>query len=96
MVASRAWTQLYRLFGDDMADDEQACTDMLARISGFRPYQTILEISCREEPRESEGDAGDGVSEVADDVLNGKSSNGGPHSDDDDDEENEDDDEDSD
>lgn len=44
-MTSRAWTQLHRLFGDDIADDEQACTDMLARISGFRPYETIFEIS---------------------------------------------------
>ncbi|KAG6039104.1 ATP-dependent RNA helicase dbp10, partial [Claviceps citrina] len=45
MVSSTGWNQLHRLFGQDVGGMEQARTDMLARISGFKPQETIFEIS---------------------------------------------------
>ncbi|KAG6010105.1 ATP-dependent RNA helicase dbp10 [Claviceps maximensis] len=45
MVSSAGWNQLHRLFGEDVGGMEQARTDMLARISGFRPQETIFEVS---------------------------------------------------
>ncbi|GAB0133738.1 ATP-dependent RNA helicase dbp10 [Epichloe bromicola] len=45
MVSSTGWNQLHRLFGKDVDGIEQARTDMLARISGFRPQETIFEVS---------------------------------------------------
>ena len=45
IVSSTAWNQLHRLFGDDVDGMEQARTDMLARISGFKPSETIFEVS---------------------------------------------------
>ncbi|KAG8425139.1 ATP-dependent RNA helicase dbp10 [Metarhizium acridum] len=45
IVSSTGWNQLHRLFGNDVDNMEQARADMLARISGFRPQETIFEIS---------------------------------------------------
>ncbi|TWU76642.1 ATP-dependent RNA helicase dbp10 [Metarhizium rileyi] len=45
LASSTAWNQLHRLFGDDVDNMEQARADMLARISGFKPQETIFEIS---------------------------------------------------
>jgi ATP-dependent RNA helicase DDX54/DBP10 len=40
--------QLHPLFGDDVDNMEQARVDMLARISGFKPNETIFEIGIRD------------------------------------------------
>ncbi|KAK8932136.1 ATP-dependent RNA helicase DBP10 [Metarhizium anisopliae] len=45
LVSSTGWNQLHRLFGDDVDNMEQARADMLARISSFKPQETIFEIS---------------------------------------------------
>lgn len=45
IAASTGWSQLHRLFGDDVDGMEQARADMLARISSFKPQETIFEIS---------------------------------------------------
>ena len=45
IVASRGWMQRHQLFGPTNDDDEDARADMLARISGFRPQETIFEVS---------------------------------------------------
>ncbi|EFY98282.1 DEAD-like helicases superfamily protein [Metarhizium robertsii] len=45
IVSSTGWNQLHRLFGDDVDNMEQARADMLARISSFKPQETIFEIS---------------------------------------------------
>jgi ATP-dependent RNA helicase DDX54/DBP10 len=45
MASSTEWNQLHRLFGDDEDGLEQARADMLARISGYRPQETIFEVS---------------------------------------------------
>ncbi|CEI40251.1 ATP-dependent RNA helicase DBP10 [Fusarium venenatum] len=47
MVGSQGWTQLHPLFGEDVDGAEQARVNMLARISGFRPQETIFEIGGR-------------------------------------------------
>lgn len=43
-VASDGWMQLHRLFGEDVDGQEQARAAMLAKISGFRPQETIFEV----------------------------------------------------
>lgn len=45
MVASKGWMQLHQVFGDDVDGMEQARVDMLAKISGFKPNETIFEVS---------------------------------------------------
>ncbi|CVK99992.1 related to putative RNA helicase involved in ribosome biogenesis [Fusarium mangiferae] len=47
LVGSEGWTQLHALFGEDVDGAEQARANMLARISGFRPQETIFEIGGR-------------------------------------------------
>ncbi|RDW69326.1 ATP-dependent RNA helicase dbp10 [Coleophoma cylindrospora] len=47
VVASQGWMQLHSLFKDETNDAEQARIDMLARISGFRPLETVFEIGTR-------------------------------------------------
>lgn len=44
LVATQGWVQLHPLFGEDVDGLEQARSDMLARISGFRPSETIFEV----------------------------------------------------
>lgn len=47
VVASNGWSQLHPLLGEDEDDggQEQARADMLARISGFKPKETIFEVA---------------------------------------------------
>jgi ATP-dependent RNA helicase DDX54/DBP10 len=47
VVASKGWAQLHPLFNNDTNNAEQARIDMLARISGFRPQETVFEIGTR-------------------------------------------------
>lgn len=47
VVASKGWNQLHPLFNSETNDAEQARIDMLARISGFRPQETVFEIGTR-------------------------------------------------
>jgi ATP-dependent RNA helicase DDX54/DBP10 len=47
VVASKGWNQLHPLFNSETNDMEQARIDMLARISGFRPQETVFEIGTR-------------------------------------------------
>ena len=47
VVASKGWMQLHPLFSSETNDTEQARIDMLARISGFRPQETVFEIGTR-------------------------------------------------
>lgn len=44
IVKSKGWMQLHQLFGDDIDDDEQKRADMLMKISGFKPNETIFEV----------------------------------------------------
>ncbi|KAI1470678.1 ATP-dependent RNA helicase dbp10 [Daldinia caldariorum] len=44
IVASKGWTQLHPIFGDELGEAEDARAEMLAKISGFKPQETIFEI----------------------------------------------------
>ncbi|KAI1142370.1 ATP-dependent RNA helicase DBP10 [Hypoxylon sp. FL0543] len=44
LVSSKGWTQLHPIFGDELGDAEDARAEMLAKISGFKPQETIFEI----------------------------------------------------
>jgi ATP-dependent RNA helicase DDX54/DBP10 len=54
VVASKGWVQLHPLFNNVTNDAEQARTDMLGRISGFRPQETVFEIGTRGKAGRSE------------------------------------------
>lgn len=43
-VADPAWVQLHPLFNTETNNGEQARIDMLARISGYRPSETVFEV----------------------------------------------------
>ncbi|RFU74441.1 atp-dependent rna helicase dbp10 [Trichoderma arundinaceum] len=43
-VASRGWSQLHPLFGADVDGAEEARAAMLAKISNFKPQETIFEV----------------------------------------------------
>ncbi|KAF9881566.1 hypothetical protein CkaCkLH20_00712 [Colletotrichum karsti] len=44
IVGSKGWNELHPLFGTDANNAEQARNEMMAKISGFRPAETIFEI----------------------------------------------------
>jgi len=54
VVASNGWVRLHPLFGNGTNNAEQARIDMLARISGFRPQETVFEIGTRGKAGHSE------------------------------------------
>lgn len=47
VVASKGWVELHPLFSSETNNAEQARLDMLARISGFRPQETVFEIGTK-------------------------------------------------
>ncbi|OTB08173.1 hypothetical protein M426DRAFT_202095 [Hypoxylon sp. CI-4A] len=44
LVGTKGWTQLHPVFGDELGEAEDARAEMLAKISGFKPQETIFEI----------------------------------------------------
>ncbi|KAK6220177.1 ATP-dependent RNA helicase DBP10 [Colletotrichum tabaci] len=44
LVGTKAWHSLHPIFGADINNAEQARNEMMAKISGFRPAETIFEI----------------------------------------------------
>ncbi|KAI2606889.1 ATP-dependent RNA helicase DBP10 [Hypoxylon fragiforme] len=44
IVASKGWMQLHPVFGNQLGEAEDARAEMLAKISGFKPQETIFEI----------------------------------------------------
>ncbi|TVY21588.1 ATP-dependent RNA helicase [Lachnellula arida] len=54
VVASKGFMQLHSLFNSETNNAEQARIDMLARISGFRPQETVFEIGTRGKAAHSE------------------------------------------
>ncbi|KAI0840987.1 ATP-dependent RNA helicase DBP10 [Hypoxylon sp. FL0890] len=44
LVSSKGWTQLHPIFGDELGEAEDARAEMLAKISSFKPQETIFEI----------------------------------------------------
>ena len=47
IVTSPCWTELHPLFNDIAGDAEVEREKMLARVSGFRPHETVFEIGNR-------------------------------------------------
>lgn len=45
VVSTGGWVELHPLFGEDVNKHEKARAEMMAKISGFRPTETIFEIS---------------------------------------------------
>lgn len=54
VVSSKGWNQLHSLFNNQTNNSEQARIDMLARISGFRPQETVFEIGTKGKAGHSE------------------------------------------
>jgi ATP-dependent RNA helicase DDX54/DBP10 len=54
VVSSKGWMQLHPLFSGETDDAEQARIAMLARVSGFRPPETIFVIGTRGKSTHSE------------------------------------------
>ncbi|KAK1996717.1 DEAD/DEAH box helicase [Colletotrichum falcatum] len=44
LVGTKGWHSLHPIFGADINNAEQARNEMMAKISGFRPAETIFEI----------------------------------------------------
>ncbi|KAI1423294.1 ATP-dependent RNA helicase DBP10 [Xylaria sp. FL1777] len=44
VVSSKGFSQVHPLYGDDISAVEDNRAEMLAKISGFKPYETIFEI----------------------------------------------------
>ncbi|GAB1318987.1 ATP-dependent RNA helicase dbp10 [Madurella fahalii] len=44
VIASKGWSQVHALFGESAADAEEARDNLLSKISGFKPQETIFEI----------------------------------------------------
>lgn len=45
LVSSNGWGQLHRVFGEDAQIEQAARADMLAKISGYKPQETIFEVA---------------------------------------------------
>lgn len=54
VVASKAWMELHPLFKDVTDGAEQARLDMLAKIAGFRPNETVFEVGQKGKAAHSE------------------------------------------
>jgi ATP-dependent RNA helicase DDX54/DBP10 len=44
LTTSKGWTQLHAMFGDSVDEDEDARAEMLSKIGGFKPHETIFEV----------------------------------------------------
>jgi ATP-dependent RNA helicase DDX54/DBP10 len=44
IIASKGWTQLHALFGESAANAAEARDNLLSKISGFKPQETVFEI----------------------------------------------------
>ncbi|KAI5920187.1 P-loop containing nucleoside triphosphate hydrolase protein [Camillea tinctor] len=53
VVASKGWMQVHPLFGEELGEVENARAEMLAKISGFKPQETIFEIGRTGKPGKS-------------------------------------------
>ena len=55
LVKTNGWSELHKLFGEDVDGEEKARVDMLARISGFKPQETIFEVGRGDKKKTNEG-----------------------------------------
>lgn len=51
VVATRAWVQMHPVFGKAADDGEAARLEMMAKISNFKPQETIFEVSRTDKTR---------------------------------------------
>ncbi|KAI1083424.1 ATP-dependent RNA helicase DBP10 [Whalleya microplaca] len=54
LVASKGWSQLHPVFGGELGAAEDARAEMLAKISGFKPQETIFEVGVSNKSGRSE------------------------------------------
>ncbi|KAI1337398.1 ATP-dependent RNA helicase DBP10 [Xylariaceae sp. FL0016] len=59
IVSSKGWSQIHPLFEDEQGHADDARADLLAKISGFKPQETIFEIG-----RSSKGGRSNEAAEV--------------------------------
>lgn len=64
LVTSNSWMELHPLFNDDSDDLEAAREKMLARVSGFRPQESIFEIGARRGGRKGNEEAIDVMQKI--------------------------------
>jgi ATP-dependent RNA helicase DDX54/DBP10 len=64
IVASNGWTELHPLFNDESGNMEVERENMLARVSGFRPQESIFEIGARRGGRKGNEEAIDAMRKI--------------------------------
>ena len=64
IVASNGWTELHPLFNDGSDNMEVEREKMLARVSGFRPPESVFEISARRGGRKGNEEAIDAMRKI--------------------------------
>ncbi|KIW60026.1 hypothetical protein PV05_00278 [Exophiala xenobiotica] len=64
LVSSEAWSELHPLFNDQSDDLEAQREQMLARVGGFRPQESIFEFSARRGGRKNNEDAVDAIRKI--------------------------------
>ena len=64
IVASNGWTELHPLFNDESDNMEVEREKMLARVGGFRPPESVFEISARRGGRKGNEEAIDAMRKI--------------------------------
>ena len=64
IVASNGWTELHALFNDKSDNMEVERENMLARVGGFRPQESIFEIGARRGGRKGNEEAIDAMRKI--------------------------------
>jgi ATP-dependent RNA helicase DDX54/DBP10 len=64
IVASNGWTELHPLFNDESDKTEVERENMLARVGGFRPQESIFEIGARRGGRKANEEAIDAMRKI--------------------------------
>jgi ATP-dependent RNA helicase DDX54/DBP10 len=64
IVASNGWTELHPLFNDESDNMEVERENMLARVGGFRPQESIFEIGARRGGRRGNEEAIDAMRKI--------------------------------
>jgi ATP-dependent RNA helicase DDX54/DBP10 len=64
IVASHSWTELHPLFNDEVDNMQVERENMLARVGGFRPPESIFEIGARRGGRKGNDEAIDAMRKI--------------------------------
>ena len=64
LVGSEAWTEVHAIFEDDDSGLEAARQAMLVRVGGFRPQESVFEISARRSGRRNNEEAVDAIRQI--------------------------------